>query len=367
LSEEVISPIVNSDRSVTLNLKTPENIKKVEIQGDFILGQKEVVPILTTSGVPMKASGNVWTITTEKNLPGIYRYAFIVDGLKVIDPLNPWMRRMEQGQPFSMVKVPGDKPQPWDIIKGIPHGTVVRETMYSETLQDFRYCNIYLPPKYNPAKKYPIFYLLHGGGNDYANWLYDGTADRIMDYQIAKGKAKEMIVAMPDGNMMTQETNARTLDSARATAQKELTKVLSSYEAMFAAHLKYFVNEVMPFVESKYPVATDSRAIAGLSMGEIETFNLITAHPELFKAAGLFSGVAQNATVRISAVKDQLKKYKLVYVAVGNVDKKDIREGMKSIPSLMDELGIPNKYFETEGGHIWAVWQRALVNFVALL
>ncbi|MFX0054832.1 MAG: alpha/beta hydrolase-fold protein [Promethearchaeota archaeon] len=369
MSEKVISPIVNSDRSVTINLETPKNIKKVGITGDFILGQKEVIPILATSIVPMnKVSGNVWTITTEKNIPGIYRYAFNVDGLKMIDPLNHWMRRIEHGQPFSMVKVPGDEPQPWDLIKEIPHGTVVRETMYSETLKDFRYCNIYLPPNYNPAKKYPIFYLLHGGGNDYANWLYDGTADRIMDYQIAKGKAKEMIVAMPDGNVMTQEDMARMLASARATAQKEDWAAVTarSMESVFMGHLKYFVNDVMPFVESKYSI-NGSRAIAGLSMGAMQTYNLITASPELFNAAGLFSGGPPDQGARISAVKDQLEKYEIIYSAVGNVDKEEVREGMKSVQSLMDELGVPNKYFETMGGHIWAVWQRALVNFVELL
>jgi len=231
--------------------------------------------------------------------------------------------------------------------------------MFSETLKTFKHSFIYLPPNYDPDREYPVLYLLHGAGNDYTGWIFDGTADRIMDYQLSKGKAREMILAMPDGQVRPPQPRS-------GVELPVMSRTAEDRKRAYELHSRYFVNEVIPVVESKYRVSTDDRAIAGLSMGSAQTRNLIMTHPELFKTAGLFSGSLADA-MRFSAVKDQLKRYKIVYIAVGKWDRKSTVESMRAAPAILDELGIPNKYFEIEGGHIWMVWQRAFVNFVAFI
>ncbi|MFC1532182.1 alpha/beta hydrolase-fold protein [Thermodesulfobacteriota bacterium] len=354
---QIKSPIVNADGSVTINFQCGHS-EKVELQSDFRLGQEVVMPIAADTYVPLSKSGNdIWSITTEPVQAGIYRYAFFVNGLKVIDPLNSWMRKAEQGQPYSMVAVPSpdNTPQPWDLVHGIPHGIHLRETMFSPTLNSMKRCNIYLPPEYDPDRSYPVFYLLHGGGNDYGNWIFDGMADNIMDFLIAEGKTKELILVMPDGNVNPIQARSGGLPKRPSPEEQERS---------LALHNEYFINDLMPFIEAKYKVDTSTRIIAGLSMGCGQTWRLITTRPDLFRFAGLFSGVADNPEEKLSAVINEIHQYRLVFVAVGNRDIPHIRDSMQALPSVLDELGIKNRYFETEGGHIWAVWQRALIELL---
>ncbi|MFC1533972.1 alpha/beta hydrolase-fold protein [Thermodesulfobacteriota bacterium] len=354
------SPVVNADGSVTINFQCG-HVNKVDLQSDFRLGQEVVVPIAADVFVPMeKGKDDIWSITTEPVQAGIYRYAFFVDGLKVIDPLNPWMRKAEMGQPYSMVKVPSadDTPQPWDLLPDIRHGIHLRETFFSPTLNMMKRCNIYLPPGYNPSKRYPVFYLLHGGGNDYGHWVFDGTADNIMDFLIAKRQTMELVLVMPDGNV--NPIVAR-------SGGRPPTPSPEAMEKAAQAHVDYFVNDLLPFIESKYRADASTRIIAGLSMGCGQTWRLITSKPDLFRTAGLFSGVAADAKEKLSEVIDELVQYQLVFVAVGNRDTPRIIESMQALPAVLDKLKIKHRFFETEGGHIWAVWQRALVEMLTAL
>jgi enterochelin esterase-like enzyme len=354
------SPIVNSDGSVTINFQCAQ-AKKLELQSDFRLDQEVVIPIAADSFVPLeKGKNDIWSITTEPLQAGIYRYAFFIDGLKVIDPLNPWIRKTELGQPYSMVKVPSmdGTPQPWDLLADIPHGIHLRETFFSPSLNMVKRCNVYLPPEYDPTRHYPVFYLLHGGGNDYGHWIFDGTADNIMDFLLANKQTRELILVMPDGNVnpIVARSGARPPDVSPEEREKSLQ-----------THEEYFVNDLIPFIEYRYKVNTSTRIIAGLSMGCGQTWQLITSRPDLFRAAGLFSGFAPKAKERLSAIIDELTQYQLVFVAVGNRDHPGILKSMRKLPPVLDELKIKHQFFETEGGHIWAVWQRALIELLRSL
>jgi enterochelin esterase family protein len=141
---------------------------------------------------------------------------------------------------------------------------------------------------------------LHGAGGDYNSWIYKGTADNIMDYLLYKGKSKEMIIVMPDGTVLSNEEYIkimRLIAQGRVYSERS-NKVITSM--ISDQHLNYFVNDLIPFVESKYRISKESRIIAGLSMGGAQTFNLITSHPDMFKAAGMFSsGPTEEARNRL--------------------------------------------------------------------
>ena len=250
---DVSSPLIHDDGSVTLSLAAPR-VSKVELHSDFRLGQEVVFPVGADTFPALERNDGTWTITTEVLLPGIYRYAFLVDGLHVLDPLNPWMRRAEIGQPFSMVRVPGDGKEAWELRTDIAHGVVVRETLYPTRFERPRRCHVYLPPGYDRDRSYPVLYLLHGGSNDYGHWVFDGAADNICDSLIAAGVVTEMIVVMPDGNVLPSQGPRRGLtDETRA-----------QLHSLFPP---YFFDDVLAPIERRYRIDSRQRAVAGLSMG----------------------------------------------------------------------------------------------------
>lgn len=371
LSGELKSPIVNKDRSVTFNLRS-ENAKMVEISADL----KFETPSTGQTGIgglgnliPLKKTvSNVWTITSVPMLPGdSYTYSFIVDGLYVLDPLNPLIRRIAPTHgndvKVNVVRIDAEEAMPWNLFSDIPHGKVVIERLHSETLKHVKPCAIYLPPGYKSTVRYPILYLLHGAGSDYGSWYYHGETDNIMDYLIAKGRAKEMIVAMPDGNVTSSEA---TTGAVRAVVRPMMTASPEERRMRDERHLDYFVRDVMPFVESRYRISKDSRAIAGLSMGGGQTLNIIAGYPEMFMAAGTFSGASSDDVLtRLPSVKDQLKRYRPMYVSCGNWD--SLLERSRMLSKKLDELGISHVYFSADLGHVMPFWQRSLIDFVSRL
>jgi enterochelin esterase family protein len=365
MSDPLVSPVVNKDRTITLNLKC-DFAKNVELGGDFRLGRDLVGPMAPES-VSMKHRNGVWTYTTEPVLPGIYRYFFSLDGIRTLDPLNPWKERARV-RSFSLVKVIGEDVMPWDLLPNIPHGSIVDEKLHSKTLDQIKRCSIYLPPNYHlTTKKYPVLYLLHGAGGDYSQWIYKGTADNIMDNLLSKGKAKEMIIVMPDGSVLSDEEYMEIMRSiAMGRGDSEVgNKVISSMVS--DEHLDYFVTDLLSFVEDKYRISTESRIVAGLSMGGAQTYNLITAHPDLFKAAGMFSsGPAEEARDRLSLVRDKLCNYNPIYVSCGSWD--SIIEYTRNIHEALQKNELKHLYKETDdGGHFWSVWQRNLTEFIPQL
>src|SRR5580698_10700974 len=187
----VKSPEIASDRKVTFRLKAPD-AAKVTLNGSWI----------GAVDLPMtKDADGVWSTTIGPMTPQMYGYWFMVDGVRVIDPNNSETER--DGSRFnSMLMVSGPESSWWDF-KDVPHGTVEQIWYPSPTLHlDQRRMYVYLPPNYeqNKDKKYPVLYLLHGGGGDEEAWTTMGRATVIMDNLIAAGKAVPMLVVMPNGN-----------------------------------------------------------------------------------------------------------------------------------------------------------------------
>jgi len=367
-SRELRSPIINKDRSVTLNLKS-ENAKVVEVSSELVFKSTRATSSLDGlqgGRIPMeKISNSIWTITSIPMLPGRYAYTFWVDGLMTFDPLNPLIRRITSLSPFggsvNKVEIPADEPMPWDFSSDIKHGRVILEKFYSRAFKQVKGCTIYLPPNYKPTKKYPILYLLHGAKGDSLTWVYSMNADNILDNMISQKKAKEMIVAMPDGHEGTVGALLDINQFTQAISKEETKRKLRE------EHTTYFIKDVVPFVESRYPVLKESRAIAGLSMGGGQTSNLIATHPKMFKAAGMFSSGIMDETLlaKFSSVKDQLKLYELIYVSCGKWD--PILKESKALNEKLDELGIQHIYYSDDAGHINSFWSRSLVDFLSRL
>jgi enterochelin esterase family protein len=371
--EAKTSVVVNADRSVSFSFRS-EGAENVQIGGDLRLGRKEVGPFAVNS-VPMKKSAeNVWTYTSEPAQPGIYRYFFVVDGTEM---------------PARRIKVAGPEHMPWDLRPDIPHGTLVIEKFRSEVLKEvIPYLGgvaasdgpvarvaIYLPPGYGSTqKKYPALYLLHSGGSDedggnHLEWVSKGYADNIMDSLIASGKAKEMILVMPDRALWRAKEKRQLLEASG----KDL-EVL--WEALNERSHRYVIDEVMPFVASRYRLSGEI-AVAGLSGGGGESLHLMTSNPETFIAAGVLSGsggmiqsedhepygtIMRNELI---AAKPKLGRVKLLYLACGNYDPH--LDSMRTMHRMLDDLKIHHVYAESAGGHEWAFWSRSLVDFATRL
>ncbi|MFY7836282.1 MAG: esterase [Novosphingobium sp.] len=200
----VISPEVLSDRRVTFRIGAPD-AKAVTIDGEFYRQANAVeVPATDMTEGPrpvvkmVKGEDGVWTGTTTTPIrPGAYRYYFVVDGTVTLDPRNTVMSPQRASQ-NSLLVVPGD----FSEHRAVPHGSVLEQHFISSTLGGIdRRLIIYTPPGYEKGTdKYPVLYLMHGGGDSETSWTTAGRANEILDNLIAAGKAKPMIVVMPDGS-----------------------------------------------------------------------------------------------------------------------------------------------------------------------
>jgi enterochelin esterase-like enzyme len=132
---------------------------------------------------------------------------------------------------------------------------------------------------------------------------------------------------------------------------------------MGTIHPRYLVEEVLPFVEQRYKVDASNRAIAGLSLGCMQVWRLLCTRPELFTAAGLFSGTADMEGLDSGSAADRLRDYRTVFVGIGDWDAPVLHESMTAAPALLDARGIRSKAYNTPGGHTWSVWQRCLIAF----
>jgi enterochelin esterase-like enzyme len=263
------------------------------------------------------------------------------------------------GRMASGIEIPSRNGE-YYALRDVRHGEVAMRRYYSSVFNDWRRFYIYTPPDYdkNPGKKYPVLYLLHGGGEDERGWSTQGKTDLILDNLIADGKANPMLVVMMDGN--TGGGGVRSFgERSLQTFENELKKV------------------VIPFVEENYRAENNpqSKALAGLSMGGLQTLHAGVKNHEMFSYLGVFSSgwFANNATLsdpqykfmkeNTSAINDDIK---LFWVAMGG--KEDIAyENCKVMLKKFDEIGIKYEYSEYPGGHTWPVWRNNLYKFAPLL
>jgi len=303
----------------------------------------------------VKNSEGVWEVTTDSLSEGFHYYSLIIDGLPVCDPASETFYGM--GRMASGFEVPykGDVTY---AVRNVPHGDIRVKRYYSNVLNSWRRFYIYTPAGYdeNASEKYPVLYLMHGGGEDERGWATQGKTDLILDNLIADKKAVSMLIVMLDGNIPLQAFG------------EDVLKV-------FETELK---QNLIPFVEKSYRVKNDSkdRALAGLSMGGIQTLYAGVKNTQLFSYLGVFSSGwiqpmqsdlanKQYEFMKTNAdmINSNLKQF---WIAMGG--KEDIAyKNCQTMLGRFDEMKIKYSYSEYPGGHTWPVWRNNLYNFTQLL
>ena len=373
---QVASPDVHADNTVTFNLIAPE-AQKVQITGDF-LPSKKVVFNGATFDAPadpvdlVKNDKGVWSFTTEALKPELYTYNMIVDGVKIIDPLNVYNIR-DINNLFSVLLIGGDTRTDLYKVNKVAHGTVSKVWYESPTAGLTRRLTVYTPAGYETSgKEYPVLYLLHGIGGDENAWSELGRAAQILDNLIAQGKAEPMLVVMTNGNISQEACPGETSEGFRVPTMMLPKTMEGSFETAFP--------DVVKFMEKTYRVKKDKahRAIAGLSMGGFHSLFISINNPDTFDYVGLFSAAvdqqqntANGGFPNIYADRNQKidnlfsKHPKLFWIGIGKTD--FLFKNNTDLRAYLDSKQHKYTYLETEGGHIWRNWRIYLSEFVPLL
>jgi enterochelin esterase-like enzyme len=359
----IISPQVLPDNTVTFRLYAP-TATNVSISGEWTQDNRKQVQMV-------RNDTGLWVTTTGPLKPEFYSYSFLVEGVSVIDPSNP--RVLRDGSRYSsLLIVPGEVSDKY-IVKDVAHGTLSKVWYDSPSLKLKRRMFVYTPAGYEDGtQKYPVLYLLHGGGGDEEQWSTLGRTVEIMDNLISGGTVKPMIVVMPNGNANQSESVSENM----AVPSSPIPGAPSS--GLFESSL---VKDIIPFIESKYRVLNgkDNRAIAGLSMGGGQTFNIGMKNIDTFSwigvfSSGMFGGVQggypafdpEKLVPGLLTRSDSFNKsLKLFYISVGL---QDPRYGptQKAISIFRDnKLNVVSTSFP--GDHCWAVWRLSLCDFAPML
>lgn len=357
-----LSPIINSDNSVSFKLYAP-NAKTVTIKGDWM--QPQMVADLT------KDKDGWWNYTTNPLNSDLYIYTYNVDGTQIIDPLSTFQIR-DVNSLFTKFYINGGKADYYQV-KKVPHGNVIHTWYKSEKLKMDRRMTIYTPPSYDQSKdKYPVLYLLHGSGGDEEAWITLGAVAQMMDNLLAEGKIKPMIIAMPNGNPSKEAAPGET--SENLSYIPCMSNTIPGYKD--GVYEDSF-GEIIEFIDTNYRTINNksNRAIAGLSMGGFHALYISANMANTFDYVGLFSpGISVNGVkVDANAYQDLNKKlltmkedgYKLYWIGCGLDD--FLYEDIKNYRSKLDTLQFPYTYVESSRGHIWSNWREYLLKFSTLL
>ena len=341
-------PKVDEQRRALFRLYAPE---AYDVKAD-ICGKK----------YPMTKDNNgMWTVTTDPLVVGFHYYFFIVDGVQVTDPASDCFYGC--GRMASGIEVPESPEEAayYTFNKSIAHGQVRECQYYSEVEGQVRRCFVYTPVEYetSPKSKYPVLYLQHGMGEDERGWHEQGHMANILDGQIASGKCKPMIVVMDYGDC----------------GYIHGTKKGETRDEFGASFGNILLRDIIPFVEKTFRVKTDRdhRAMAGLSWGGHQIFQITLTHLDQFAHIGAFSGAilmapGQNITDVYGGVFSDADKFNkqvhTLFLGQGT------EEGMgcDRMSQSLKEAGINHVYYASPGTHHeWLTWRRCLNEFLPLL
>ena len=342
-------PMVNSEGRVRAQISAPDaNYVKLDIGGvkyDLI-----------------KDENGVWTGESAPQDEGFHYYQLNIDGASVPDPGSLYFYGASRWG--SGVEVPAQD-QDFYALKNVPHGQIREVYYYSKTNNEMRHCFIYTPAGYDTdlSKRYPVLYLQHGGGENEYGWPSQGKTGQIMDNLISEGKAKPFIIVMDNG--------AWTMSGPRQQrpAQGETWPPKNWAEGF----MNTLINDIIPMVDENFRTLADGkhRAMAGLSMGGMQTKAITLANPGVFSYVGIFSG----GSISVEEVQNAAgfrENNKLVFVSYGSRELENRRPGFGGDPKeeteKLKESGI-NAYFyvSSDTAHEWQSWRRGLYQFAPLL
>jgi len=359
-------PRVDGTGRVQIRVKAPDATK---VRVNFWSGPKEEME---------KQPDGYWTITTKPLVPGIHYYTVIIDGAEVADPNSQSF--FGGGKFASMVEVP-EPGSTYYSAQNVPHGQV-REVWYNSKISGtWRHALVYTPPGYdaNAKVRYPVLYLQHGGGEDETGWIRQGHANFILDNLIANGAAKPMLVVMAYGYIRRAGQPLSDL-TGKAFGSPEMLKAMQDMASAFEDDM---TQVLVPFIDSTFRTIADRdhRAMAGLSMGGMQTFQVTLDHLDLFSYIGGFSGAGGMLVLGDRKLDPKTdyngvfadpsafgKKVHLLWIGVGTQEPERMRAGLLRLHSSLQEAGVQHVFYESAGtDHEWQTWRRDLKEFAPLL
>ncbi|MGO8764358.1 MAG: alpha/beta hydrolase-fold protein [Limisphaerales bacterium] len=377
-------PKIDSEHHAAFRLRAPEADR---VQVDIGGHQYDMT----------KDDRGLWSVVTPPLVVGFHYYSFIVDGESVADPASETF--FGASKSMSGLEVPSPGEDFYDA-KDVPHGEVREHWYYSQTNSAWRRCFVYTPPDYdsNPTARYPVVYLMPGAGEDERGWSIQGRVNFILDNLLAEGKAKPMILVMDNGggsalfagggfgggrgpaglmggtNMFPRPTGGTNQFGRGGFGRGGFGR---GGFGMFGGGAGKFqdtlLHEIIPMIDSTYRTIPDRehRAMAGLSMGGMQTRSIGMAHLDTFSAIGIFSGgtlgelTDTNSPLANPAEFDRLVK--VAFMSFGSVE-----GGSATLASYRDSLvqaGITNTAYYISPGtaHEWQSWRRSFYHFAPLL
>jgi enterochelin esterase-like enzyme len=366
------TPSIHSDRRITFSLKAPD-ATSLQVAGGDGLG---------TGPFPMtKGTDGMWSVTTPPSVPGFHYYWFVLNGVAVNDPASETY--FGYGKETSGIEVP-ESGADFYAIKNVPHGEVRAKWYLSKTTGEWRRAFVYTPPGYeeHTATRYPVLILQHGSGENETGWTRQGRAQFILDNLIAAGKARPMIVVMDCGYALRPGASAPIGGSS---------DWLKNLRAAFTSFEDVVIHDVIPMIDASYRTIPDRqhRAMAGLSMGGMQTLFIALQHLELFAYIGSFSGpIIPNLNAgdltgtrspeafdaktayggAFSNPSAFNKRVKLLWLGVGTAEPDQFRSGIGGAVLALRQAGVRLQYFESSGtAHEWQTWRRDLYDFAPRL
>jgi len=375
---KLLSPDIHPDQTVTFRFSAPL-ATEVTLNGSWPDARNIKMA---------KDDAGIWSVTVGPLGAQLWGFWYMVDGVKALDPNDSETQR-DGTRIDNLLLITGAADDLWTF-KDVPHGTVEQVWYPSPTLnQDQRRMNVYLPPDYlkNKAARYPVLYLLHGGGGDEDAWTTMGRAPTIMDNLIAAGRVVPMIVVMPNGNAKQTVSQGFGLGPTPAPQQVNAPAPPPMQAAGAApggmpagfrppppipyegSYPQSLVKDVIPFIEANYRVIPDQdhRAVAGLSMGAGHTVMATNNNPGEFAYIGVFSGGIRNLDDAAEKQLLALSKSGVTFYWTGAGDADMARAGTVTLHDELVKLGFKTSYTEIPGVHYWFLWRPFLADFTPLL
>jgi enterochelin esterase-like enzyme len=299
----------------------------------------------------------VWCAVTDPLVVGFHYYFINIGGMNVIDPATEtFFGCNRQAGGIEIPEGPeGDYYRPQ---QGIAHGQVRSIYYYAKATEEWRHALVYTPAEYEKGKKrYPVLYLQHGMGEDETGWSKQGRMQHIMDNLIASGEAVPMIVVMESGDIKAPFKGG---DNRQGFSQ---------YGASF---YKVMTNDLITTIDSQFRTLRDRdhRAMAGLSWGGHQTFDVVLSHMDLFAWMGAFSGAIFGLDVKtayngIFTRPDEFNRKIHYLFLMSGTEGMDKMFGTKKLVDELNNQGIHAHYYESTGtDHEWLTWRRGLRQFV---
>jgi enterochelin esterase-like enzyme len=328
-----------------------------------------------------KDADDVWTVTTPPAVPGFHYYWFVLDGVPVNDPASETY--FGYGKETSGIEVPQSGAD-FYAIKNVPHGEIREKRYLSKTTGKWRRAFVYTPADYDRhlRTRYPVLILQHGRGEDETGWTRQGKAQFILDNLIAAGKARPMIVVMDRGYAVR---------AGGAAGEVRPDTSLQDIHDAFGAFEDVVIHDLIPNIDESYRTIPDRehRAMAGLSMGGMQTLFVTLRHLDMFAYIGSLSGPILRPVNSDSPVGTAMQgsfdtktafegafadpavfnnRVKLLWLGVGSAEPEQFRTSIRGAVVALQAAGVRLRYFESSGtAHEWQTWRRDLNDLVPRL